>query len=83
MDLSKPPKNYPCKHCGELFSEHCIGYEQIDVPEGCQCDPESWDEAIPPICDHYTDDGPGKKGICDNCDHDRECHKEAACRPED
>ncbi len=57
-----------CKHCGRHEEEHCV-YEPKPVPDGCRCDPMTWDE-IEPICDSFE----GRRRECTRCSHERECH---------
>lgn len=43
------------------------------MPEGCKCDPDSWDHDPEPICRHFEDSGL-VGSHCLNCSHDHDCH---------
>ena len=46
---------------------------EVKLPEGCVCPPDSWFiPRPPPPCDAFNK---GKDGMCDDCDHDKGCHK--------
>ncbi len=60
-----------CKHCGRPESDHCV-FELLEIPDGCVCDPNTWDGEIAPICGEYQGDG---INYCDKCEHDKACHK--------
>lgn len=62
-----------CVHCGRRADEHCI-FEAAKVPDGCRCDYRSWDGIPGPICDKFEGHDDGKH--CENCEHNRECHRE-------
>lgn len=58
-----------CRVCGEREQAH-HEYEPT-MPDGCQCDPGSWDDDVTEVCAAYVGD-PGKG--CDRCEHDERCH---------
>lgn len=74
---TKEKKMKVCKLCGGTEEEHCI-FDPIEFPDDCVCDVMTWLIAelkeIPPICDHYISEP--DTGECDNCYHQKECHKE-------
>ena len=60
-----------CRICGVAEDEHHAP-EWIEVPDGCVCDPLTWDNnVIPPPCNEYNGNG---TTYCETCEHDRECH---------
>lgn len=64
-----------CIYCGKPEDEH-HEFESKEVPEGCQCDPWEWLNAVPAVCDtsrtKIEDEG---KGSCGRCQHLTECHR--------
>ena len=62
-----------CKHCGLSEHEHHEFEASIVVPDGCICDPGTWDGYKPTgICPAYKGDG---NVYCITCEHDKACHK--------
>jgi hypothetical protein len=60
-----------CRFCGEPEDEHHEP-EWIEVPDGCVCNPLTWDkDVIPPSCAEYVGNG---RTNCERCEHDKECH---------
>ena len=44
----------------------------VKMPDGCVCDPETWESyEMTPICDSY-DGSPGE--YCWRCEHEKACH---------
>ena len=65
-----------CRICGLPEDEHCI-FEPMTMPDGCVCDPGSWDtETVTPICKKYKRpaDDAYENAYCLNCEHDKRCH---------
>ncbi len=68
-----------CKKCGKTEEEHCSGFEPLETPEGCVCEPQSWafwcngkyEYRFRPICHEFK---PGPYGYCARCEHDKKCH---------
>ena len=68
-----------CRHCHLLEDEH-HAFAALVVPDGCVCDAGTWDDgmdALPPICVHFVTGGNGLRGDCDQCEHERACHRAA------
>lgn len=62
----------PCAICGKAESEHHDFVSRI-MPEGCKCDPGTWDDDVRKICyDHLG----GESEYCARCGHDKACHEE-------
>ena len=62
-----------CKICGELENDHHTP-DWIEVPDGCVCDPMTWEDNIPAPCEKYAGNGVQN---CLKCEHDKACHKGA------
>ena len=39
----------------------------------CKCDPNTWFITPPPVCKSYQ---PGVDGVCNTCEHDKDCHSQ-------
>jgi len=62
-----------CQTCRRPEDEHCV-FIPLAVPSGCMCDVFEWGDRITDVCEDFlhTEAGAGR---CENCEHDRACHK--------
>lgn len=78
--MARKPKSIDrCLLCGLPRAEH-HRFTPIRSPIGCTCDPMEWGDPgnIPDVCDKYIPPPEGSMGVCQTCEHDLACHKEAA-----
>jgi len=54
-------------------------WRDVDWPDGCKCDPASWESAsvfaVPPICELHEGERFHYNNRCSLCGHLRECHE--------